>query len=105
MATVTETVKESLIGATREPQLSQLARATFLKHARKDEDTGELFMNEVDFVDAIAPINEDYVSLGSLFDVPICVQSSGNLHTGADERGGIAQNQARAICNPFPCGR
>ena len=61
MATVTEQVKESLVGTTVEPQLSHQARATFEKHARQDAD-GELFMNEDDFVNAIAPQNEDYVS-------------------------------------------
>lgn len=63
MVTVTETVKESLIGTTREPQLSQQAKATFDHHATKDEETGELFMTEDQFVDAIAPASEDYVSL------------------------------------------
>ena len=61
MATVKEAVKEGLIGTTIEPQLSQQARATFQKHARTDE-SGEAYMTEVDFVDAIAPENEDYVS-------------------------------------------
>jgi hypothetical protein len=65
MAPVAEAVKESLIGATIEPQaqpqLSQQTQATFEKHARRDED-GEFYMTEEDFVDAIAPENEDYVS-------------------------------------------
>lgn len=65
MATVTETVKESLIGTTREPQLSQQAKVTFDQHAIKDEGTGELYMTEEQFVDAIAPAGEDYVSLSS----------------------------------------
>ncbi len=62
MATVKEAVKESLIGTTREPQLSQQTKATFNRHARKDEETGELYMTESGFVDAIAPKSEDYVS-------------------------------------------
>ena len=61
MATVKEAVKESLIGTTIEPQLSQQARATFQKYARKDE-SGDAYMTEEDFVNAIAPENEDYVS-------------------------------------------
>lgn len=68
--TVKEAVKESLVGTTREPQLSQLTKATFNKHATKDKDTGELFMTESDFVDAIAPKNEDYVRLRTL-----CIKS------------------------------
>ncbi|MCJ1322773.1 mitochondrial aspartate-glutamate transporter agc1 [Xylographa vitiligo] len=59
MATVKEAVKESLLGTTVEPQLSQQARANFEKHARRDDD-GELFMNEDDFINAIAPESENY---------------------------------------------
>lgn len=66
-ATVKEAVKESLVGTTREPQLSQLTKQTFNKHARKDADTGELVMTEGDFVDAIAPKNEDYVRRRGLY--------------------------------------
>ena len=61
MATVKEVVKESLLGTTREPQLSQQSRATFDKHARED-GSEEPYMTEEDFVNAIAPPNEDYVS-------------------------------------------
>lgn len=60
MATVQEAVKESLLGTTVEPLLSDQARATFVKHARKDED-GQQYMTEDDFVNAIAPESEDYV--------------------------------------------
>ncbi|KAI9724785.1 MAG: hypothetical protein M1812_000061 [Candelaria pacifica] len=60
MATVKGAVKETLLGTTREPQLSQQAKATFDDHATKDEDTGDLYMTEENFVDAIAPKNEDY---------------------------------------------
>ncbi|MCJ1242875.1 mitochondrial aspartate-glutamate transporter agc1 [Trapelia coarctata] len=59
MATVKEAVKESLVGMTIEPQLSQQARATFLKHARQGPD-GESYMTEEDFINAIAPEKEDY---------------------------------------------
>ncbi|KAI9817767.1 MAG: mitochondrial aspartate-glutamate transporter agc1 [Pycnora praestabilis] len=60
MATVKEAVKETLIGTTREPQLSQQTKATFDKYARRDEETGELYMTEEEFVNAIAPETEDY---------------------------------------------
>ena len=60
MATVKEAVKESLLGTTVEPQLSQQARANFEKHARRG-DNGELFMSEDDFINAIAPESENYV--------------------------------------------
>ena len=61
MATVTEAVKESLLGSSAPPSLSTESRMTFLKHAKKDQD-GELYMNEEDFINAIAPPEEDYVS-------------------------------------------
>lgn len=62
MSSVTETVKASLLGTAEEPQLTQQIKANFLKHARKDEQTGELYMTEQEFVEAIAPKEEDYVS-------------------------------------------
>ncbi|KAL2825712.1 mitochondrial carrier domain-containing protein [Aspergillus pseudoustus] len=61
MASVKEAVKESLVGTTiEEPGLSKQIKANFLRHARKDAETGELYMTEDDFVDAIAPKHEDY---------------------------------------------
>ena len=62
MATVKEAVKESLLGTTIEPELTAQARAVFEKHARRDE-SGELYLNEEDFVNAIAPEGEDYVRI------------------------------------------
>lgn len=62
MATVKEAVKESLLGTTIEPQLSQQSRSTFEKYASQDEE-GEMYMAEEDFINAIAPEKEDYVSL------------------------------------------
>jgi hypothetical protein len=62
MASVTEQVGEVLLGTTEEPQLSQLTRAAFMKHAQKDEASGEYFLNEEQFIDAVAPESEDYVS-------------------------------------------
>jgi solute carrier family 25 aspartate/glutamate transporter 12/13 len=62
VTTVKETVKEALVGsAVEEPvqQLSAQTRATFLKFAKEEE--GELVMHEQEFVDAIAPEEEDYV--------------------------------------------
>lgn len=66
MSTVTEAVKETLVGSSREsdsePQLSAQIKATFDKHSRKDERTGEQYMTEGDFINAVAPEGEDYVS-------------------------------------------
>ena len=63
MAAVKEAVKESLLGTTREPQLSQQTKVTFDQNAIKDDETGEPYMTEEKFVNAIAPLNEDYVRL------------------------------------------
>ncbi|KAI4203166.1 MAG: hypothetical protein LQ350_002042 [Teloschistes chrysophthalmus] len=60
MTTVKEQVKQSLVGTVIEPSLSTDAQATFERHAKKDESTGESYMTEDEFVDAIAPENEDY---------------------------------------------
>ncbi|KAJ5655685.1 hypothetical protein N7507_007635 [Penicillium longicatenatum] len=73
MSSVKETVKEKLVGSTEEPQLSHQARSNFLRHAQKDEN-GEPFMNEEDFINAVAPKQEDYHKIkreqyGILFQV------------------------------------
>jgi hypothetical protein len=60
MPTVGDKVKESLIGAASEPQLSESNRKEFLKHAHQAED-GEYYMTEQEFINAIAPTSEDYV--------------------------------------------
>ena len=65
MATVKEQAKEALLGTQDEPQLSQQTRAEFLKYALEDEETGERYLNEEQFVNAIAPKGEDYVSCSS----------------------------------------
>lgn len=62
MATVTEAVKQTFVGTTIEPELSQEVRATFDRHSIQDDATGEKYMTEKEFVNAIAPVNEDYVS-------------------------------------------
>ena len=51
------------------PQFSQQAREAFMRHARKDGQTGEYYLDGQGFVDAIAPVGEDYVS-SSLPDKP-----------------------------------
>jgi hypothetical protein len=66
MATVTEKVKESLLGVEQQPQVSEQNRAEFLKHARRDEETGEHYMTEAEFIEAIAPADEDYVHMSIL---------------------------------------
>ncbi|KAI8625130.1 mitochondrial carrier domain-containing protein [Xylariaceae sp. FL1651] len=58
--TVKEAVKESLLGSEEPSKLSASYRATFLNNAKRDEKTGELIMGPDEFIDAIAPQNEDY---------------------------------------------
>ncbi|KAL9031789.1 MAG: hypothetical protein Q9196_000216 [Gyalolechia fulgens] len=60
MATITHQLKDSLVGTVIEPLLSTDAQATFERNARKDDGTGELFMTEEDFVNAVAPSHEDF---------------------------------------------
>lgn len=63
VATVKEAVKETLVGVEEHAELSAKNRASFHKHAQKDPQTGEVYMTEEAFVDAIAPPDEDYVSV------------------------------------------
>lgn len=62
MSTVTEAVKQSLVGSSEQPQLSHQIKSNFNQYARKDEQTGDLYMSEDDFINAVAPKQEDYVS-------------------------------------------
>jgi solute carrier family 25 aspartate/glutamate transporter 12/13 len=61
MATITDKVTEALVGTTEEPQLTQQSRSEFLSHAVKDPETGEHYMDEEHFINAVAPASEDYV--------------------------------------------
>lgn len=60
---VKEAVKGSLMGTEEHVQPSAQARARFASHAIKDPETGELYMGADEFINAIAPPSEDYVSL------------------------------------------
>ena len=59
---VKEAVKESLLGVEEDLNMSQPNRSSFMQHAIKDEQTGEEYLNEQGFINAIAPEGEDYVS-------------------------------------------
>ena len=63
-ATVKEAVIETLVGSD-EPatQVSAQSRARFNSNAAKNPETGELYMGPEEFINAIAPASEDYVSL------------------------------------------
>lgn len=62
MADVKASLKASLAGSeSPEVPLTAQVKARFLAHARADE-SGELYMQKEDFINAIAPKNENYVS-------------------------------------------
>lgn len=61
MASVTEKVTEVLLGTEESPHLSAQSKETFMKHALRNEETGEHYLDEERFIDAIAPASEDYV--------------------------------------------
>ncbi|KAI1618094.1 olfactory receptor [Exophiala viscosa] len=74
MATVTEAVKESLVGSAHPTGLTNESRTTFFQNSRQDGEESELYMNEEDFINAIAPPQEDYHKIkreqyGILFSV------------------------------------
>lgn len=63
MADVKGAIKASLVGTSApEPPITKQIQSHFLQHARTDEKTGELYMTEEDFINAVAPKYEDYVS-------------------------------------------
>ncbi|EHK99443.1 putative Calcium-binding mitochondrial carrier protein Aralar2 [Glarea lozoyensis 74030] len=59
---VKEVVKESLLGSEvpEDAMMSARSKATFIDNAKKDPETGELFMGEEEFINAVAPEGEDY---------------------------------------------
>ena len=103
MATMTGSIKESLVGTTEEPQLSQEVRLHFMKHARPDE-TGELSMGPEEFIDAIAPAEEDYVGCTSFSAccVPLAWKDLWtNLHALLTCLSQLAQDKTRTVFHPF----
>ncbi|KAI1180786.1 mitochondrial carrier domain-containing protein [Nemania sp. FL0916] len=62
-ATVKEAVKSSLLGSEEPVNLSASYRATFISNAKKNETTGEAVMGPEEFVNAIAPADEDYTKI------------------------------------------
>jgi len=59
---VKEAVKESLVGTDEPIQPSSQSKARFTSTAVKDPDSGELYMGPEEFINAVAPQNEDFVS-------------------------------------------
>ncbi|EAS33681.3 mitochondrial carrier protein [Coccidioides immitis RS] len=75
MAQVKDALKASLVGTPeQETPMTAQVRANFMQHARTDTGTGELYMMEEDFINAIAPKQENYHKIkreqyGILFQV------------------------------------
>lgn len=61
MATVTESVKETLVGSSKPEEMSTEVRNNWQQYA-KTGDNGEQYMDREAFINAIAPPDEDYVS-------------------------------------------
>lgn len=59
---IKEGASATLLGTEDDPKLPAQTRADFMQHAIKDDETGEYYMGQTEFVNAIAPIDEDYVS-------------------------------------------
>lgn len=59
---VKEAVKETLIGVEEPTPVSAQTKARFNQHATKDSESGELYMGPDQFINAVAPPDEDYVS-------------------------------------------
>ena len=79
MATVTEAVKESLLGKEAPASLSADSRLTFMRNSKRGEDD-QLYMDEEDFINAIAPADEDYVSTARPSPSVTCRRSDQLVH-------------------------
>lgn len=62
LAVATEAVKEAVVGTHEPEQLAAHTKARFTQHAVKDAETGELYLGPEEFINAVAPTGEDYVS-------------------------------------------
>lgn len=94
-STVKEAVKETLVGSREPAQLSAQTKARFNRHAVKDPETGELYLGPEQFIDAVAPPHEDYVS--SMHDFVACREPQLTLDPVH-----LAQNQTGAVLDPIP---
>ncbi|RKF74406.1 Calcium-binding mitochondrial carrier protein Aralar2 [Golovinomyces cichoracearum] len=65
VARASDVVKENLLGSETHvnSKLSSLSKATFEKYAKQDPETGELYMGENEFTEAIAPKSGDYLKI------------------------------------------
>lgn len=71
LAVATEAVKEAVVGTHEPEQLAAHTKARFAQFAVKDADSGELFLGPEEFINAVAPNGEDYVSHMLLFQAKL----------------------------------
>ena len=67
---VKEAVKETVLGSDEPSGPTSQSKARFTRMAIKDAETGELFMGPDEFINAVAPDKEDFVSLPSALSRP-----------------------------------
>lgn len=91
-ATVTESVTKALVGSTEDPSVSQQAKNLFMQHAIKDEGSDDYYLGEDEFVNAVAPQGEDYVSSSARSGASTALMLT---HVSA-------QDQALPVCDPLP---
>jgi hypothetical protein len=66
IAVAKEALKESLIGHEDSVGLSAHTKARFLTHAVADAESGELYLGPEEFLKAVVPKDEDFVSQHNL---------------------------------------
>ena len=86
---VKEAVKETLIGSEEPVSMSAQTKSRFFQCAIKDSETGELMMGPDEFISAVAPADEDYVSLRAVR----------NGFEGQLTNDALAQNSTRSSAN------
>lgn len=96
---VKEAVKESLIGVEEPAQASTQTKARFNQNAVKDATTGDLFLGEEEFINAVAPLTEDYVSIFTCGGAP--VSEHANLYRATRSTRLNASSTAYSFVSPI----
>lgn len=93
MSAVKEAVKDSLVGSEDAGlQMSTQTRARFMSNAIKDPATGELYLGNDEFVKAVTPKNEDFVSSSA----PWRARADKGSETGRELTAHPGQNSTRS---------
>lgn len=119
---VKEAVKETVLGSEEPSGPTSQSRARFTRMAIKDAETGELFMGPDEFINAVAPDKEDFVSIPSALSRPrhvvdVCRRGAmGRVCAGlvvtslpgvcaqpTPASAGAATNRQMGTCKRVPC--